>query len=125
MIPALVLVLATGVCQIAGPGCEICPSEYSNSEKATLTIDRLQGALALFRFDVGRYPSTQEGLAALLEDPKIRNWAGPYLSETRVPKDPWGREHRYESDGQSYLIESLGADGQRGGTGEDADISQR
>ncbi|HON00956.1 MAG TPA: type II secretion system major pseudopilin GspG [Acidobacteriota bacterium] len=95
------------------------------SEIAKLQIDQLEGALGLFRFDVGRYPTTAEGLAALLENPGLDNWAGPYLDKSTLPKDPWGREYQYRSPGLhgDFDLFSLGADGVEGGEGENADIT--
>ena len=70
------------------------------AEIAKVQIDQLEGALGLFRFDVGRYPNTAEGLLALAQNPGIDNWSGPYLNKLTLPKDPWGREYQYRSPGQ-------------------------
>ncbi len=95
------------------------------AEIAKLQIDQLAGALGLYRFDLGRFPSTSEGLAALAQDPGIQNWSGPYLDKLTVPKDPWGREYQYRAPGQygDYDLFSLGADGVEGGEEENADIT--
>jgi general secretion pathway protein G len=95
------------------------------TEIAKLQINQLEGALGLFRFDVGRYPSTSEGLDALLRNPGLDNWSGPYLDRMTLPKDPWGREYHYRSPGTygDYDLYSLGADGREGGEGDDADIT--
>jgi len=91
--------------------------------KARLEVYSLAGALSLFRFDVGRYPSTAEGLQALVLDPGVANWAGPYLGKKGLQDDPWGREYQYCAIGSdAFQIWSLGADGKEGGTGEAADI---
>lgn len=94
-------------------------------EIAKLQIDRLEGGLGLFRFDVGRYPTTGEGMQALVENPGVDNWSGPYLDKNTVPVDPWGREYQYRSPGQygDYDLFSYGADGVEGGEGENADIT--
>ena len=91
---------------------------------ARVQIDNLEGALSLFRFDIGRYPNTSEGLLALVEDPGMQNWGGPYLEKKRVPVDPWGREYEYRCPGQNgdYDIVCFGADGIEGGEGDNADI---
>jgi len=95
------------------------------SEIAKLQIDQLDGALGLLRFDVGRYPTTSEGLPALIDNPGIENWAGPYLDKRTLPKDPWGREYQYRAPGQfgDYDLYSLGADGVEGGEDDSADVT--
>jgi general secretion pathway protein G len=96
------------------------------TEIAKLQIDQLDGALGLFRFDVGRYPTTAEGLQALIDNPSgIQNWSGPYLDKRSLPKDPWSREYQYRSPGQNgdYDLWSSGADGVEGGEEENADVT--
>jgi len=96
----------------------------SQAKVARAQIVSLEQALDQFRLDVGRYPSTEEGLAALNEAPaSLEGWAGPYLRKA-VPMDPWGRPYVYEQPGQNTEIDlaSLGKDGRPGGSGEDADI---
>lgn len=95
------------------------------SEIAKLQISQLEGALGLFRFDVGRYPTSAEGLDALIRNPGIENWGGPYLDRNTLPKDPWGRDYQYRSPGQygDFDLFSYGADGIEGGEGENADIT--
>ena len=87
-------------------------------------MERLQKALELFLVDYGRYPTTAEGLRALVRSPDSTNWTGPYLSEARVPIDPWGRSYRYVAPGDhaSYDLWSLGSDGRWGGTRQDQDL---
>lgn len=93
-------------------------------EIAKMQVSELSGALDLFRFDVGRYPTSAEGLTALVTNPGIENWSGPYLKKG-VPKDPWNREYQYRSPGEhsEFDLYSLGADGAEGGDGENVDIS--
>jgi general secretion pathway protein G len=81
------------------------------------------GALDQFRLDVGRYPTTEEGLQALRQKPQADGWDGPYLPK-EVPTDPWGKAYLYRSPGEhgDYDLSSLGMDGQEGGEGENADI---
>ncbi|UCF37272.1 MAG: type II secretion system major pseudopilin GspG [Acidobacteriota bacterium] len=95
------------------------------AEIAKLQIDQLEGALGLFRFDVGRYPSTSEGLGALIQNPGVDNWSGPYLDKNTLPKDPWARDYLYRSPGQygDYDLLSLGADGMEGGDEDNADVT--
>ena len=97
----------------------------SKAQVAKLQIEELGNALALFRFDVGRYPTTSQGLQALVEDSGIQNWSGPYLTKNNVPKDTWGRDYQYRFPGDQgdYDLWSLGADGEEGGEGDDADIN--
>jgi general secretion pathway protein G len=94
-------------------------------EIAKLQVDQLEGALGLFRFDVGRYPTTAEGLTALIQNPGIDNWSGPYLNKENLPKDPWGRDYQYRSPGEhgDYDLFSFGADGNLGGEGDNADVT--
>ena len=94
--------------------------------KGKQDIQAMETALTLFKLDNFKYPSTDQGLAALVEkpaDPTIRNWrAGGYLK--RVNKDPWGNDYQYANPGThgEYDLYSLGADGQEGGEGENADV---
>ncbi len=93
---------------------------------AKAQISLLEAALDEFRLDVGRYPSTEEGLKALIEKPADgENWDGPYLKKKLVPKDPWGRPYKYKCPGDhgEYDLYSYGRDGQPGGEGEDKDIT--
>lgn len=97
----------------------------SKTKTASLQIEDLGATLDLYRLEVGHYPSTAEGLEALVSDPgNVPNWNGPYLKKAQVPKDPWGNEYQYRSPGQNgaYDIWSLGADGREGGEGENQDI---
>lgn len=92
---------------------------------AKAQIALLETALDEFRLDVGRYPTTEEGLKALVENPGIKGWDGPYLKKRKVPDDPWGNPYHYKCPGDhgEYDLYSLGRDGKPGGTGEDADIT--
>ncbi|MFG6443455.1 type II secretion system major pseudopilin GspG [Roseateles sp. LKC17W] len=88
-------------------------------------LDALQKSLDQFRLDVGRYPSTEQGLAVLVAKPADEpKWQGPYLSKA-VPRDPWGNDYQYRSPGEhgEYDLLSLGKDGRPGGEGEDADLT--
>jgi general secretion pathway protein G len=90
---------------------------------AKAQIELLGQALDQLRLDTGRYPSTQEGLNALMTDPGMDGWEGPYLKKT-VPQDPWGKPYSYQSPGThgEYDLSSHGRDGAPGGEGEDKDI---
>jgi general secretion pathway protein G len=79
----------------------------------------------LFHIDVGRYPTSAEGLDSLIKQTgKTAGWNGPYLSKGAVPLDPWGQPYKYASPGKqgAFDIYTLGRDGKEGGTDEDADI---
>jgi general secretion pathway protein G len=98
----------------------------SKVKAAKIQIQSLGSALDLFNLDTGRYPSTGEGLAALVQSPgTIPSWNGPYLKGGVVPNDPWGHPYVYRSPGEHgpYDIMSYGSDGQEGGTGTAADIT--
>ena len=88
-------------------------------------IDAFDKALDQYRLDTGRYPTTEEGLAALVQRPPSEpRWAGPYLKKA-VPQDPWGRPYGYRAPGEhgEYDLYSYGRDGQPGGTAESADVT--
>jgi len=97
----------------------------ANSEIAKAKIEQLGGQLELFKLDVGRYPTTQEGLGALLSAPAgVANWNGPYVKDAKLLKDPWTRDFVYRSPAEKggYDLLSLGADGREGGEGENRDV---
>jgi general secretion pathway protein G len=97
----------------------------SEVKAARAQIDALEKALDQFRLDLGRYPTTEQGLVALMERPAgEQKWGGPYLKKA-VPNDPWGRPYVYRQPGEhgEYDLLSLGKDGQPGGTGEAEDIN--
>ncbi|WP_053843500.1 type II secretion system major pseudopilin GspG [Paracidovorax avenae] len=99
----------------------------AKAKTAAVQIADLDKSLELFKLDVGRYPTTEEGLNALVTRPgSVSGWAGPYL-KGGVPTDPWGHPYRYASPGPNGGIEilSLGADGAPGGEGEAADIRNK
>ena len=114
-------------------GALVVPKILENVDKARVTragsdIRAIETALDLYRLDNYKYPTTDQGLEALVKkppDPSLTNYReGGYLKA--VPKDPWGNPYHYESpgpDGEPYLIISYGRDGKPGGTGYDADIS--
>jgi general secretion pathway protein G len=97
----------------------------SNTKIAKAQIDSLGKALDQYRLDVGAYPTTEMGLAALNTKPtNVDKWAGPYLKKA-VPLDPWGNPYVYKAPGDhgDYDLVSLGSDGQPGGTGEAQDVN--
>ena len=97
----------------------------SKGEIAKIQIKEIESALTLFSFDVGRYPTTSEGLESLIRNPgNLEPWRGPYLSKSELPKDPWGKPYVYRSPGQhgEYDLLCFGPDGTEGGEGENSDI---
>jgi general secretion pathway protein G len=97
----------------------------SKVKTARIQIQGFTSALDLYFLDTGRYPSSSEGLNALVQrGPAVSSWNGPYLKGGSVPADPWGRPYAYRAPGGSapYEIISRGSDGQEGGTGDAADI---
>lgn len=102
-------------------------SQLSKSEAtvAKAQIESFEKALDNFRLDVGRYPTTEEGLGALISKPaNAPKWSGPYLKKS-VPDDPWGHAYIYKSPSTKgdFELVSYGKDGQPGGSGDAADIS--
>lgn len=97
----------------------------SRRETCKAQLKSLSQALELYKLDNGTYPTTEQGLKALVEKPSSgkvpQNWK-PYLTGKKIPKDPWGNEYYYTSDGNTYTLMCLGADGQAGGEGDNADI---
>ncbi|HNQ34835.1 MAG TPA: type II secretion system major pseudopilin GspG [bacterium] len=124
----LVLVILTILAAI------VVPRYAKRSEQARITaastdIASLEAALDLFEVDAGRYPSTEEGLEALVEVPaQLENWKGPYIKRG-VPKDPWGNPYVYTSPGDnnsnSYDLYSYGPDGKDGGDDDIDNWSER
>lgn len=96
----------------------------SKQRAAKAQITLFETALDTYRLDVGKYPTTEQGLEALRVKPgDTERWDGPYLPK-EVPKDPWGNPYEYRSPGEQgdFDIISYGADGSPGGEGEDADV---
>ena len=121
----VVMVIIGLLMALVGPNL-IGRSEKAKSQAAAMQIERLGTVLDTFRLDVGRYPTTQEGLQVLVQRPMgVDRWDGPYLNKG-VPKDPWDRPYIYRSPGEAgrpYDLYSLGADGAPGGTDNNRDIT--
>jgi general secretion pathway protein G len=121
----VVLVLIGVVLGIVG-GNFIGKGEKAKADAAKIEIGQISQTLDLYKLEIGRYPTTQEGLQALIAGPAgVTNWNGPYWKRSTVPKDPWGNEYKYVSPAQNapYEIISLGADGKEGGEGPNKDLS--
>jgi len=104
--------------------------EEARQAKAIIQIESLETTLKLYKLDNGNYPSTEQGLQALVEPPEVGNlpgnWReGGYLEKGKIPKDPWSNEYIYLSPGThgDYDIISYGADGEPGGEGKNKDIT--
>ena len=98
----------------------------SKVKAAKIQLQSFAGALDLFYLDAGRFPSTSEGLSALMQrTPGVAAWNGPYLKGNSLPNDPWSHPYIYRAPGDRapYEIISYGSDGQEGGTGLAADIT--
>jgi general secretion pathway protein G len=97
----------------------------AKSDTARLQINEFGAGLDLFYLEIGRYPTSDEGLIALIEKPSdMTNWNGPYLKKKTIPKDPWGNDYIYQSPGENgpYDLYSFGMDGTEGGEGDNQDI---
>jgi general secretion pathway protein G len=97
----------------------------SKTKAAALQIEELSSALDLYRLELGKYPTSEQGLDALISKPRgAENWNGPYLKKKVIRQDPWGNEFQYRSPGQygEFDLWSLGADNREGGEGEDRDV---
>lgn len=98
----------------------------SKTRTAELQIEDLSAALDLYRIDVGSYPSSSQGLEALVSEPQgVRNWNGPYLRRNTVPEDPWGNAYNYRHPGEhgAFDLWTHGADNRPGGEGENQEVT--
>jgi general secretion pathway protein G len=96
----------------------------AKTKTAGIQIKDLEQALEMYKLDVGRFPSTSEGLEALVKKPgSATGWNGPYL-KSDVPQDPWNNEYQYKYPGEKGELDifTYGANGSPGGDGEDADV---
>jgi general secretion pathway protein G len=121
----VVLTLLAIVMGIVG-GNYLGQGEKAKQKATKIEIEQIGQTLDLFRLEIGRYPTTQEGLQALITAPTgVPNWNGPYWKKNTLPKDPWNNEYKYASPGQhgAYDLWSYGADGKEGGEGADQDIT--
>jgi general secretion pathway protein G len=97
----------------------------SRTQTAKVQIQNIGAALELYRLDVGRYPTNDEGLTALVTAPSAAaGWNGPYLQKSTALKDPWGQPYLYHSPGQHGEVDvfTLGSDKAEGGSGEAKDV---
>ncbi len=97
----------------------------ARSKAAGLQLETMAAAVELFHSDVGRYPTQQEGLSALVTEPSAADgWSGPYIRDTKALNDPWNHPliFKLAPDGEHFYVQSLGADGKPGGSGIDRDL---
>jgi general secretion pathway protein G len=126
LIEILVVLTLIGIVMGIVGGNYLGQGEKAKQKAAKIEIEQIGQTLDLFRLEVGRYPTTQEGLQALITAPTgVTNWNGPYWKKSTLPKDPWTNEYKYASPGQhgAYDVWSYGADGKEGGEGTDKDIT--
>ena len=127
LIEILVVLVLIGVVLGVVGGNFIGKGEKAKADAAKIEMGQIGQTLDLYKLETGRYPSSQEGLQALISAPPgVANWNGPYWKKSAVPKDPWGNDYRYASPGQNnapFEISSFGADGKEGGEGANKDIS--
>lgn len=119
----VVMVIIALLAALVGP--RLFPKLGKGKQSAALAqIELIGQGLDHFRLDVGRYPTTQEGLNVLVTNPGIEKWEGPYLKKA-LPNDPWGKPYRYQCPGShgDYDLFSYGRDDAPGGDGEDKDVS--
>jgi len=126
LIEILVVLVLIGIVMGIVGGNFIQRGEKAKRDAAKIEIGQIGQTLDLFKLEVGRYPTSQEGLQALITPPAgVSNWNGPYWKKATVPKDPWGNDYVYTFPGQhgAYDIMSYGADGKEGGDGSDKDVT--
>ena len=119
----VVMVILGMLAALVGP--QIFGKVGKGKQSAARTqIEMLGQALDSYRLDVGKYPTTSEGLNALVTNPGAEGWSGPYLKKA-VPNDPWQKPYQYQSPGShgDYDLFSYGADGAAGGEGENKDVN--
>jgi len=130
MIELMVVIVILGILAAIIAPRLVGRTDEARITKARVDITNLETALKLYKLDNGVYPTTEQGLQALVEAPETgtapRNWReGGYLEKNRVPKDPWGNDFVYLSPGVNgdFDLSSYGADGLAGGEGINADVN--
>jgi general secretion pathway protein G len=128
LIEILVVVFIIGLLATIVSVNVIGQTDNARITKAKVDLKEIEQGLHLFKLDTGIYPTTGQGLAALVHKPS----GGPQLRKynpegyiQKIPEDPWGNPYVYLSDGQSFVLKCLGADGEQGGEGKNADIDSK
>ncbi len=125
LIELMVVVIILGILAALVVPKMVGREKEAKQKAAFIQIELLGTALDYFALHVGRYPTTSEGLTALVEKPSgVESWKGPYLKKIEIPRDPWLNEYHYVSPGKygDYDLYSYGADNAEGGEGNDQDI---
>ena len=126
LIEILVVLVLIGIVMGIVGGNFLGKGEKAKADAAKIELNQIGQTLDLYKLEVGRYPTTQECLQALIAAPSgVANWNGPYWKNGTIPKDPWGNEYKYTSPGAkaAYDIVSYGADGKEGGDGPNKDVT--
>ena len=122
LIEILVVLVLIGIVMGIVGGNFIQRGEKAKRDAAKIEIGQIGQTLDLFKLEVGRYPTSQEGLQALITPPAgVSNWNGPYWKRATVPKDPWGNDYQYVRTGDGYDVYSYGPDKAQGG-GDDITV---
>ena len=123
----LAVIIIIGVLAATIGGRFLGQTEGAKAGAAKAEMGQLVQALDLFKLEIGRYPTAQEGLEALIKNPGgVQNWNGPYFRKDNI-KDPWNNDYKYSNPGPNntpFEVKSLGADGREGGDGPNADITK-
>ncbi|TAG78055.1 MAG: type II secretion system protein GspG [Betaproteobacteria bacterium] len=121
----LAVIIIIGVLAATIGGRFLGQTEGAKAGAAKAEMGQLVQALDLFKLEIGRHPTAQEGLEALIKNPGgVPNWNGPYFRKDNI-KDPWNNDYKYSNPGPNntpFEVKSLGADGREGGEGPNADI---
>jgi general secretion pathway protein G len=121
----VVLVILGLLAALAGPRV-ISYLGGAKTDTARLQVQNFKSSLDLYRLDTGSYPTSQQGLGALLRNPgNVAGWKGPYIDSPSLPNDPWGNPYIFRSPGEhgAYDLYTLGSDNAPGGSGEAADVT--
>jgi general secretion pathway protein G len=98
----------------------------ARAKSAQMQLDTIAAAVEVFRSDTSRYPSSEEGLNALITEPQgVSGWTGPYVKSVKLLQDPWGHPIQYQvtGDARGFVVTSLGRDGAPNGVGLDKDLT--
>ena len=121
----IVVAILAGLAAIIGPAI-FQRLDTAKADQTKIQMRSIENALELYYLDNGTYPEDSDGLKALVSKPGgATNWNGPYLKGDKVPKDAWNQNFRYSKSSNNFTITSLGNDGQKGGTGAAADITNQ